>query len=368
MKFLLNMLILLLTGGIISGNDSDNLKAGFTLGNPAIKSVNALAFGPEGILFIGDSKNAEIFAIDTKDTDPATEISDINLQNVDQKLAQLLGTTPDAIVIQDLAVNPLSRRIYLAVHANDHQPLIFYTDGKDLAHMPLESVSFSKQALSNPVSSDAKDHRDRPLRKWAISDLKFYQGKVMVSGLSNAEFSSTFRSIPFPFSETADHASLEIYHAAHGQYETHAPIKTFIPYQLKGKPHLIASYTCTPLVVFPLEKLKEGSHTMGQTVAELGNRNTPLDFVAYNKEGKPFILLANTSRALMKLDPEKIAEFDQSLSEPVKENSATAGIDFIALPYVNVQQMDNYGEDKVLLLQRMSDGALNLKTADVGRL
>ena len=40
---------------------------GFVEGTPTIQTINALAFGPDGILFIGDSKSASVFAIDTKD-------------------------------------------------------------------------------------------------------------------------------------------------------------------------------------------------------------------------------------------------------------------------------------------------------------
>ena len=81
----------------------------------------------------------------------------------------------------------------------------------------------------------------------------------MVTGLSNKEFASTFRAVDFPFNEKEMHSSLEIYHAAHGKYETHSPIKTFTTAQINGEPHVIASYTCTPLVVFPLSKWLMGS-------------------------------------------------------------------------------------------------------------
>ena len=39
-------------------------------GTPEIKSVSALAFGPNGMLFIGDPESATISAIDTGDTKP----------------------------------------------------------------------------------------------------------------------------------------------------------------------------------------------------------------------------------------------------------------------------------------------------------
>ena len=121
------------------------------------------------------------------------------------------------------------------------------------------------------MGEDAKDDRGRSLRTLTITDLGFYKDKVMVTGLSNQEFSSSFRSIPFPFKDSQDQASLEIYHAAHGKYETNSPIKTFTPAVVGDKEYLIASYTCTPLVLFPMAELKAGKHVKGRTVAELGS-------------------------------------------------------------------------------------------------
>ncbi len=365
---LLSFTTLFLSGLILANTGPKDLKADFVVGDPEIQSINALAFGPEGILFIGDSKRAEIFALDTQDEQAPAETPDIALENLDQQIAALLGTTTDAIVVQDMAVNPISKNVYIAVHVNDARPILFKLEGEELTHVRLNTISFAKTSLNRAIAEDAVDQRGRPLRKWAISDLAYYNGKVMVSGLSNEEFSSTFRSIAFPFDESQTHSSLEIYHAAHGQYETHSPIKTFMPYELNGKTYLVASYTCTPLVIFPLDEMEPGKHTIGKTVAELGNRNTPLDIVSYKKNGKSFILLANTSRALMKIDPSMIESYEDYLVTPVSENSATAGIDFIALPYVQVQQMDKLSDDKILLLQRMSDGSLNLHTANSNRL
>lgn len=340
----------------------------FVSGDPQIASVNALAFGPEGILFVGDSRQAAIVAIDTKDNTAMEAPESIDLQKVDEQIAALVGTTADDIIIQDMAVNPVSKKIYLAVHRQDGQPIIVTTDGVKFDHFPLESVSHAKTILKQAVGEDAKDRRGRSLRQWAISDLAFQDGQVMVSGLANEEFSSAFHAISFPFQEKQDLATLEIYHAAHGRYETYAPIKTFMPYQIGGKKYLVASYTCTPLVLFPMDEVKPGEHVKGKTIAELGNRNTPLDIIAYEKDGKSFLLLANTSRALMRIDPENISDFDDYLTEPVSNDQGTAGVHFLALPYVNVQQLDNLGDKQVVFLQRMANGDLNLHTPDIRRL
>lgn len=365
---LLTSALFLTFGQGFATDEPIDLKAGFAFGNPEIESIHALAFGPEGILFVGDARRAEIFALDVKDEMPRGTVDDIDIKQVDVQIAAMLGTTADAISIQDMVVNPLSQAVYFAIHLADGTPVLMKTMGEKFVLVALDAISYSKIGLEKAVEVDAKDGRGRSLRQWAISDLAYYEGKVMVSGLSNEEFSSTFRSIPFPFGTEQAYSSLEIYHAAHGRYETYSPIKTFLPYQLNGKSHLIASYTCTPLVIFPLDEMKTGTHSKGKTVAELGNRNTPLDIVSYEKDGKPYLLLANSSRALMKIDPTQIETYNEYLTTPVEENSATAGVSFIALPYVNVQQMDKLSDTQILLLQRTAGGDLNLHTQPNNRL
>ena len=77
----------------------------------------------------------------------------------------------------------------------------------------------------------------------------------MVAGLSNEEFASKLRAVPYPFTATDAGTSVEIFHGNHGQLETRSPVYTFIPYTINNKPYLIASYTCTPLVRFSLDSL-----------------------------------------------------------------------------------------------------------------
>lgn len=335
--------------------------------NPALKSINAIAFNEDGVLFIGDSQNGAIFALELKD-EAAEAPESVNFKKVDEHVAAMLGTTASDISIQDMAVNPVSKAVYLGIHLQNGTPVLLKFQNDTFSAVELEAVKYSKLELDKTLALDAKDKRGRDLRKWTISALDFHKGHVLVSGLSSEEFSSTFRQYPYPFTSNEEFATLEVYHAAHGRYETYAPIKTFMPYPLNGEDHLVASYTCTPLVVFPMSKLKKGEHITGNTVAELGNRNTPLDIISYKKGDKPYLLLANTTRAVMKIDPAKVEQFSDYLKERVSESSGTAGVDFIALPYVNVLQMDKFSDEKVLFLQRMSNGDLNLHTPSIRRL
>ena len=361
-KNLLLFCCLLFSLAAFAHNGDEDLKANFITGNPEIASINSIAFGPEGILFIGDSKKANIVAIDTKDVTATEAKEKLRLDKVDELIAKQLGTTADEINITDMAVNPISKQIYFSVHHSSGQAVLFKTDGETITHVPLDVVSHSKTNLVNPVKEDAKDHRDRPLRKWAVADIAYHDGKVMISGLSNEEFGSTFRSIAFPFSKDQQHSTLEIYHAAHGKYETHAPIKTFVPFTMNGEAHLLASYTCTPMVVFPMKNLEPGKHVKGRTIAELGAGNSPLDMIIMERKGVQWVLVSNNRRPVMKIKMDDIKEFNDSLTEEVTEKAGVAGVHYVNLPMPYVLQMSNYGDEAYVVLQRQSNGDLTLYT------
>lgn len=330
-------------------------------GNPEIASINALAFGPDGILFIGDSQNAKVVAIDTGDKTPS-EAQPVNVVNVDLKIAELLGSHPDQVNIQDMVVNPVSKVIYIAVHHENGTPALFRLSGEKLEWVPLDNVPYSQNEINRALSADSKDRRGNSFRRWTVSDLSFHNGKVLVTGLSNREFGSTFQAMNFPFNREVEDATLEIYHAAHGQYETQSPVKSFTTAHVGGQDYLIAGYTCTPLVLFPMSELKNGVHSKGRTIAELGNWNTPTDMIVMEKGEESYLLIANTNRSLMKIKFSDIERFEGSLTTPVKERSGTAGIDFIALPFVNVLQLDRLDEKYFVLLKREVNGELNLIT------
>src|SRR5258707_9670492 len=129
--------------------------------------------------------------------------------------------------------------------------------------------------------------------------MAYIDAALLVAGLSNQEFSSKLRRIPFPFGDPQSGSSLEIFHVSHGKWETAAPIRTFVPYD--GGKSILASYTCTPLVHSPLAALTEGAKAVGRTVAELGAVNQPLDMVSFAQDGQEYLLVANSAHGLVKI-------------------------------------------------------------------
>src|SRR5262249_11028678 len=155
-----------------------------------------LCFGPEGILFIGDPKAGCIYAVDTADRSAGSDRGPISLQKIDEKLASAVGATAKDILISDMAVNPQSGKVYFSV-ARGRGPTagaaVLRTDRTgQVSELPLKNVRCAKAALPNP----AQNERQRGL---AITCLGFANNKLIVAGLSNEEFASTLRFIPFPF-------------------------------------------------------------------------------------------------------------------------------------------------------------------------
>jgi hypothetical protein len=345
-----------------------HLTEGMKEGAVSLKSAGPIAFGPEGILFVADTKAAAIVAIATGDTQPATGSSTFKIEGINQKIAGLLGTTAEQILINDMAINPISRQAYFAV-ARGRGPdasavLVRVKSGGQVEAFSIDKVKFSRGELPDApvdgVVGGGNRQQSNP-RQESITDLAFLEDRVLVAGLSNEEFSSTLRAIPFPFRTVGNGTSVEIYHGAHGRFETRAPIRTFVPFKVGNEPQLLAAYTCTPLVQFPIKSLTPGAKIKGKTVAELGNRNRPLDMIVYQKGGKDYLLLANNSRGIMKIDAAMI-ESSESITAPVKDG-ATKGVGYETIEsWKGIDQLDRLDEGHAVVLRRADAGSMNLES------
>ncbi len=359
-------ILLILAISLVSATDAAHHAQTFTTGTPEYGSLGTLTFGPDNVLFIGDSQNGQILAIKVSD-EPAAP-GELEVEDIDEKIAAMIGTRARDVRVSDMAVNPASGCAYLTVARSSGDILMrALPDGK-IEHVPLENVNYASKTLASVVSKKKKNRRGRSLRREAITDLVFTNGELYVAGLSNEEFSSTLRILAYPFDDAEKTTSVEIFHAAHGRFETHSPIRTLMAYNLAQVPHVLASYTCTPLVTFPVDQLIDGAHVKGTTVAELGSRNRPLDMIGYTREGKDYVLLANSNRTLMRIDPADIVAQEEGITTEVEGSYETAGVEYIAIAQVGVQQVDNLNDANILVLQRMSNGSLNLRSLPKRRL
>jgi len=349
---------------------ADDATTGMKKGSPTIKQAGALAFGPDGVLFVADAPQSTVFAIATGDTKPA-DVKSLSIAKVDEVIGGLLGTTGGDILVNDMKVNPASGNVYLSV-ARGKGPdaaaavIKVGSDGK-AAELPMKDVMFSSVKLDNVTKKSQRGEVP------AFTSIAFHKGELYVAGMTTQEWESNLKAIPFPFSEaTTRGAGVQIYHGAHGRFETQAPIQTFMAYDIAGQTHLLASYTCTPLVKFPVAEIKKGERVKGTTVAELGNMNRPLDIIAYSKDGKDYALIANAARGVMKVSLEGVDKIEE-ITTPVKggkqpelNNSAattkrvggdTAGLKYETLKDLDgTMQLDKLNDTTAVVLRKTSKG------------
>ncbi len=341
---------------------AEDLTASLKKGTVELKSAGQLAFGPEGILFVGDPIGATVYAIATGDTKGAPDKADYNLEGVNEKIAAAIGVEPREIQLTDIAANPLTGHVFASVargRGPDAQAVILRLEpsGK-ISAVSLTDVPCARAELPNAPAAGGEGRNNR--RAVAITDLAYVDGSVIIAGLSNEEFASTLRVVSFPFNDVNRGAGVEIFHGAHGRLETNSPVRTFTSYMINNEPHILAAYTCTPLVKFPLKQLVPGQKVSGVTIAELGNRNQPLDMFVYSKDGKDYILLANSARGVMKISTLDIAR-NEGISQKIDN---TAGQTYETLEgWTGVIHIDRLNDKTALVLSQTESGSLNLFSA-----
>jgi hypothetical protein len=291
-----------------------------------LQSAGVLTFGPDSVLFVGDIKAAVVHAFSLRTSD-VTSQNDVELGNfhnfegrdllrgLDQKLAALLGTTSDKIVINDMAVHQPSQQIFISVERGrsaDAIPAIVKVNHGQLEILELNDIPHAQVAIPNEPSLEAMLEFDTQ-RSFAITDVKYYNGEIFVTGISNQRFASTLHRIPYPFSAEAATCTVEIWHPVHGEFETRAPIIRQLIREVQGEPYLFAVYGCTPLVRFPLAALKDGAHVRGDVIGELGYGSNPLDMLSFTDpfDKKEYLLVTIDTRSAS-----RIAVLDLATAKP----------------------------------------------------
>ncbi|MHC2068010.1 hypothetical protein ACYFX5_11090 [Bremerella sp. T1] len=326
---------------------------GFSAGEVELKSAGPLSFAPDNVLIVGDPKAATVYAIQL-DKSAAKSSTDLQMP------------IPDGVSVADLAVSPDTGVIYLSVTENG-KPGIVRVDGEKLVPVPLDKVKRAVAQLANaPEDKVVGEGRRRGNRRdESITDVAYVDNQVIVTGRTAGDASAAVHSIAYPFQEEGRAMPIEIYHAAHGRYEDDAVARVFVPFTIGGEPHLLAGFTCTPLVKFPLSAVNKSQEKAyrGTTVAELGNRNRPLDMVVYEKSGNQYLLMANSARGVMKVSTDDI-EREEGLTEPVK-GGGTAGQDYEAVEWEGVVQLDKLNDNQAVIITQAEGQPAVLKTVDL---
>lgn len=359
----------------------------------AFASVGALAFGPQDVLFVADNRRAAIVALDVADSDPDAVGGQLEVDDLDSRLGSLLGCTADEVLIKDLAVHPRTQNVYLSVMrgAGDAaMPAIVRVRRADcsMEALPVEQLSYSEILLENAPSIE-DDRLDTtlpegnegemvkygdmefrlvraPIRTATVTDLQYVDGTLLVAGLSNEEFSSNLRRIAFPFVGEVAQNSLEIFHVSHGKWETAAPIRTFTAYGNGSS--ILASYTCTPLVHFPITDMVAGTHVTGRTVAELGSVNMPLDIVPFTQKDQEYLLISNSRRPLMKIACSDIDKQEALTDQEAMTQEGQSGAPLEHPDYAGIGRMHSLNADFILAIQKDDSGGRHLRSLSTASL
>jgi hypothetical protein len=283
------------------------------------RSAGPLTFSPDGVLFVGDNKLGAVFAFETERGQAPASLDPFLFESIDETIATALGVTAKSLVMNGMAVHPVTREPYLSVGVRNGDRLeaavvrvsldgevhpFDLSSSKVTVHQlfdaPDEDQTFQSRAGMFPMPADEYFHEKArtPVRSMTIVDLKFHDGEVYVAGVSNQEFASTLRRVPYPFTGDVSETRLEIYHVAHGIYETRAPIRAMQFADIDGEDTLVAAYACSPLVTIPVSQLQHGTKVTGKTIGDMGN-GQPISMVAFRDGEEEKLFITNLGRGPM---------------------------------------------------------------------
>ena len=217
-----------------------------------------------------------------------------------------------SIVIHDMAVNPATEHLFFSVsrgRGGDAPPpssarRCGRAVGGAARQRPLLEARAERRAARN-----GQDAVGRQLAQHGHHRSRVHGGELLIAGLSNDAFSSTLRRARFPFGGGARATTLEIFHTSHGKYETAAPIETFLPYQREGPAGTAGGIRLRAAGGVHDVRAQRLEARQGRTLAELGGGNRPQDMIAFERDGKRFVLIANSNRGVMRMSA---ADIDRS--------------------------------------------------------
>jgi hypothetical protein len=349
--------------------------AGFATAATAgpVRSVGVMTFAGPDTLVLADWRAGVIHALHLRPVASASA-TPFNLKNISTPIAAALRTTPDNLRFEDMAFRPGTELAYITLsviqRSSIPKPALVSID----AEGKVVVIDLAKsQQTSAPIADEPAAEKElwhQPEATYTVTDMVFSGGKLYVAGLSNASFASTLRVYDFPFDGTRTATSIEMYHAVHNQLETRAPIRRMAIVNLNGEPTLLAAYTCTPLVTIPLSELKDGAHTRGKTIAELGWGSMPVSMVTLDIGQGPMVLLANSHKSadLLSVAAIAAAAAGPGLSAPIKwPSEPLLGVRSTYIPMPGIAQLDRQ-DDKFLGVMRRNEasGAMELVSLHQG--
>lgn len=252
-------------------------------GDPGITSMHRIAFGPGGYLAIADADNQRLVVVNTGDHEAAEANVTQGVADIRGAVGDALGAGTNAIEIWDVAVNPASKRTWLAVEQSRQGSfalLVLEGDGT-LTAFDLSDVEYA--VIPYEGSADGS---------W-VFDVA-WAGDYLVAGTSDWEWTDNrvvVAPVPVVHNDAANVTGTRTYHRTHTGWETAAPVVTLFPYTADGIDYVGANYTCAPVVRFPVEDLAAGAgEVTGVTPFDFGGGKMVMDFETYSRDGTDYVL------------------------------------------------------------------------------
>ncbi len=334
-----------------TGSSQSNVLERAQLGDPQLSSAQRLAFGPGGVLLIGDGLSAQVVAIETGDTSPDLRVENGfgRIDNVTGAAADLIGNkvTAAELQIDDIAINPVSWRTYIAItRYSTFEAYVLWVDvDGNLRMFDLQNVVHA--AIDVPPSEG---------NAAMIADVAWTPDHVIasVTPQSFVRHEMAYMATPFEHEALANQATTRIFHRSWGQWITEQPMDRFFTFERQGETFLVGSYTST-IVRFESTDLQEGaSDVVGTTVFDILDGRSVLDFITYERDGEMFVLasianfLFDGEAAAVRLDGELFYQ-PQSIND-----KAPIIFDFLGAPVVTgIQRATNF--DAALKIARRDD-------------
>ena len=355
--------------------------------------AGALTFAPDGTLFVGDNISSAVFAYKTDQAQPEQldpKAPPLEVDSVDNRIASIVHSKIGHVQINGMAVHPTSREIYLSVSRRSSGGVVpaivkVSLTGKinefklnsparsefKIKDAPTADQHFADRAGQWPVPSPEQYHEKAttPMRSMTIVDMKFHDGELYIAGISNEEFASTLRRVPYPFTDEISETQIRIYHDAHGQWETRAPIRAMTFAKVDGKDTLIAAYTCSPIVLIPVEDLKNGAQVEGHVIGDMGN-GQPISMFIFKYSGEDSLFVTNAAHdpriiPIASLQHAKVITEEDSNHQPIRDTTGLpAGVVGKAVMFMGSSLHADLLDDKFIisLTRNANSGNLNLQS------
>ena len=319
-------------------------------GRVNLRSAGPITFGPAGILFLADNAAATVFAVDVADPGPAGGSEPFDLDERRRAGRRRSWAASPATSSSGTWRSTRCRTTCTcrssAATATRPSPCWCGSAALDgaIADVPLDDVPVAAVAIGDAPAKTTSGWTSRcrsatrarrsssaigrsallrqPIRTSTVTDMAYVDGALLVAGLSNEEFSLQAAADPVPLQrrghrqQPGDLPRLAR-QVGDGGADPHVRA-------LRRRPSILASYTCTPVVHFPLADLTDGAKAVGRTVAELGAVNQPLDMVSFAQDGEEYLLVANTAHGLVKIACRDI-DGQSPLTEPQRAGRRAPG-------------------------------------------